>query len=230
MLNLFLKQFFSIPCPCCKKNVAETKNIFCEDCFNQLKLISAPRCPGCGGKMDSILNLCSKCLKEEDPSWNKAISLIEMKGKGREIIERFKYRNDIVLARPLARLAVETIKKENIDVDYIISVPLHWLKFLARGYNQVELVTKLISNEIKIPLKYYLKRCRYTKSQTKLTGIQRRTNIYDAFIVTNKRKVKDRKILLVDDVFTTGSTLRAASRKLIDAGAKEVIVLTFARR
>lgn len=230
MLKLLLKQFFAIPCPCCKTNIAGTKNIFCTNCFEELKLISVPICPGCGGKMDNVLKLCSKCLKEEDPPWKQAISLIELSGKGREIIERFKYRNDITLARPLARLAVEVIKKEKIDVDYIIPIPLHWFKFLVRGYNQTGLVAKIISKETKIPIKYYLKKSKYTKSQTKLTGIQRRTNIRNTFVVKNEKEVKGKRILLMDDVYTTGSTLRAAGRNLIEAGAQKIIVLTLARR
>ena len=225
-----IAHFFSIPCPACKKTAAVNNSEFCPDCIEKLNIINPPFCPGCGGKLDGILDVCSKCLKEEAAPWISAIALIHMKGPGRKLVQRFKYKNDISLARPFAALAVNALEISNIHFDIISSVPLHWSRKFSRGYNQSTLLARRISSIIKVKYKKTLYRNKHTRSQARLSGKERRKNMNNAFSVMDNRLLKDKSILLVDDVFTTGSTLRAASKELLKAKAKNVSILVLARR
>ena len=225
-----INYFFSLPCPGCKQGTIQDKFGFCSACIEKLKLINPPFCPGCGGELDGILDVCSKCLKEQETPWGSAIALMHMKGFGRDLIQRFKYNNDTSLSRPFATLAVNAFEKSGIQFDLISPIPLHWAKSFTRGYNQSALIASQISKITKVKHRKILFRNRKTRSQTKLTGKQRRNNIENAFSLMNVEFIKDKNILLIDDVFTTGSTLRAATNEIIKATPKSVSVLVLARR
>jgi ComF family protein len=280
MIKKIISHFFSIPCPACKKEAAVNNSEFCLDCIEKLNIIHPPFCPGCGGELDGILDVCSKCLKEETAPWIFAIALMPMKGPGRELVQRFKYKNDTSLARPFAALAVNALENSDIlkpinlsklpaeppclgdlsrqsnataeasrrregknlrlkagnknrlayHFDLISPVPLHWTRRISRGYNQSALLARQISSISKIKYKKALYRNKYTQSQAKLSGSERRKNINNAFSVADSRLIKDKRILLVDDVFTTGSTLRSAAKELLKANPKSVSILVLARR
>ncbi len=154
---------------------------------------------------------------------------MHFEGNGRELIHRFKYQNDTALARPLGLLAGEKLKSSGLKADMIVPVPLHWLNYLVRGYNQSRLFSSFISKSAGIPLVNALKRVKWTKRQAKLDKNERRKNILKAFSVIDSEICRNKSILLVDDVITTGATLKTASKALLEAGAREINILTLAR-
>ncbi len=107
------------------------------------------------------------------------------------------------------------------NADIIIPVPLFWCKYLKRGYNQAALLSAVISSECNIDSVDAMKRIKYTKTQTKLNEQARKANVSNAFAVESSQ-VEDQKVLLVDDVLTTGVTMNECARVLKEAGAKEV--------
>ena len=234
MLKLILKflfeHFFSLQCPGCKQTKIKNNSEFCDICKERLDFTYEPYCPVCGSTLDGILEICSKCLLEEKVSWKNAIAVLQMKGYGQELVQRLKYSNDISLARPLSKIAAGKLMSSDITFDLITYIPLHWRKYFYRGYNQSKLVSKFISKSTKKPCKRILSRTRYTASQTRLKAEERRKNLKDAFSVKNKKAILNQNILLIDDVFTTGSTLRFAAQKLLDSGANSVTVFVLARR
>ena len=112
---------------------------------------------------------------------------------------------------------------------YIVPVPLHWLKKLIRGYNQSALIAKRLSKLIGIPYLDPLCRSRWTRSQTKLTRTKRKQNLKNVFKLKNGIDLESKSIILVDDVFTTGSTMAACTLELLNAGANHVDILALAR-
>ncbi len=140
-----------------------------------------------------------------------------------KIIHHFKYRKKTNLAILLGRAMASIIKSDHYlkDVDIIVPVPLFWWKNLRRGYNQAALLSEIISQECSIKMNNILKRIKNTKSQTKLKEEKRRKNVLNAFVLQNNG-IKDKIVLLVDDVMTTGATINECARVLKNAGAEKV--------
>jgi ComF family protein len=115
-------------------------------------------------------------------------------------------------------------------IDLVVPVPLHSRRLRERGFNQSLLLARQVSKRRSIPLNFTaLDRIRQTRPQTRLSGPERHKNVRGAFEVNAPGAVAGRKILLIDDVFTTGATIQECTESLLDAGAKEVHVLTLAR-
>ena len=113
--------------------------------------------------------------------------------------------------------------------DLVLAMPMHWLKRWHRGFNQAELLAKPIARRLNVPLAGNLKRKRLGKAQAGLDFAERMSNLKDAFRVRRPHQIAGKRILLVDDVLTTGATLRSAATVLKDAGARRVCVLALAR-
>jgi len=236
--NFNLKKFFNIknlflsyPCPICKNLELNKKdNSICDICKKDIIFMSEPYCNMCGGELDGVLEICSKCVVNGNYPWEQAISVFRMEKLGRELLHSFKYNGQTNLARPLGYLAIEQIKKYKLDVDLIIPIPLFWLREMKRGFNQAFPISKIISNELNIKLDNSLKRIKNSEKQASLSRKDRKKNLIDVFSVLKDEKIKNRSILLIDDVFTTGSTLSAGANVLLKAGAKKITIFTLARR
>ena len=149
-----------------------------------------------------------------------------------EAIHLLKYRKKTSLSRPLSALARETFLQfwDINTIDLLVSVPLHVKRLRERGFNQAHLLMKRWAKQDGIPLdSLTLSRGRWTEPQTTLSRAERRKNIKGAFSVRNPKRIKSRKVLLVDDVYTTGATVNECARVLMKAGAEFVDVLTLAR-
>ncbi len=145
---------------------------------------------------------------------------------------RFKHGDAVNLSRFISRFIEKQFSEEIKQYDIIIPVPLHFKRMIARKYNQSLLVAKNISKETKVPMDCQaLKRKVFKKSQGKMTKTQREQNIKGNFAVDSKfsEKIKDKKIILIDDVMTTGATANQCAKVLKKAGAKEVFVITFCK-
>lgn len=177
-----------------------------------------------------ILDICSKCMKEQPVPWSDAICLFVMNSNVQRIVEKYKYNNKIEFLSQLADSAAHKIQDSNIHFDCVTAVPLHFMKYLYRGYNQSALLAKKIAKVTGIGYKSLLVRRKFTKTQTRLSGEERHKNLRGAFFAKDGTFIKKKDILLVDDVFTTGSTLRSASEALLSAGANRVSILVLVRK
>lgn len=146
----------------------------------------------------------------------------------RKLIHLFKYSGIETLGKPLARLLLLALPRDE-RFDIIVPMPLHWIRRWRRGFNQAEILAREISRRTKLPVKRAVRRVRATTTQAGLTGAKRRANVERAFRVNDKQGVRNKRILLVDDVMTTGATASACARVLKRAGAARVSLLTVAR-
>lgn len=227
-LSQIIKEIDSFPCVYCGMALPE-KFGFCAECYQQLPLVKTPRCPGCGAENDGIFDLCGKCLKEDKRIWDQAVSVMRMEGAGRELIHRFKYGRETAIARTFGEVAAGIWLESGLHADLIVPTPLHWTRQFFRGYNQSALLAEIISYRTKIPSKKVLKRKKMTSKQANLNRKERKKNLIGAFSVKKEVICRNRTILLLDDVMTTGTTLTSAASALLEAGAKKVKILVLAR-
>jgi ComF family protein len=153
-------------------------------------------------------------------------------GTAKNCIHLLKYNSRLKLAAPLGKLMFDFVNKnmDYEDFDMIVPVPLHSSRLRERGFNQAEVLSRKLSGYTKHPVcTNVLKRTKPTLSQTGLSKTKRFTNLQGAFKITKDAFVSGKKVLLVDDVFTTGSTVNEAAKALLKAGAESVDALVLAR-
>lgn len=205
--------FFPKRCIVCEKKNCENLSYACEKCFNIIKYISN----------EEVFKVIPGMY------FDKLISLFLYKGIIRKRILEFKFRDKPFWGRNFAWIMSEMLKTKNIFVDLIIPVPMHYKKILERGYNQSAILAKEISRNLNI--KYcgnILKKVKKSAVQSTLNLEQRRINILNTYDIRNKRKLLNKNVLLVDDIYTTGATVNECSRVLKENGAKKVYVVTIA--
>ncbi len=171
--------------------------------------------------------LCFVC-RESLVNFDAAYSFGAYEGSLRKLIHLFKYGKVESLAEPLSKFLITAIPLE-AQFDVVIAMPMHWRKEWQRGFNQARLLAQPIARRYGLKVAAPLCRTRYTKPQAGLNEKQRRDNLKDSFRVKRPEQVAGMRVLLIDDVFTTGATLRAAAEVLKAAGAAHVTALTLAR-
>lgn len=219
-------------CFCCDQYDEEVKeDHICNDCRDKLIFINEDKCPVCGKPTYKgySSSRCSYCANKTF-YFTKALAPLEFSGLIRKTIYKYKYESKPYIYKSFGEVMLRALEKENIgNIDYIVPVPLHRARKAERGYNQAELLARHISLKLGIPLeRNSLRRVKATKIQNKLARHEREQNIKDAFKIRDIRVFKDKRILLVDDIFTTGSTVNECSRILKEGGAAEVFVITIA--
>jgi ComF family protein len=172
-------------------------------------------------------DLCTVC-REGLANFDAAYSFGSYEGSLQQLIHLFKYAKIETLSKPLARFMLQALPLE-ANFDVIMAMPMHWRKRWERGFNQAELLAQPVAARYGLGLAKSLRRTRYTKSQAALSEADRRANLRGSFQVHRPEQLAGKRILLIDDVFTTGSTLRAAAEVLKAAGARHVSALTLAR-
>lgn len=226
-----LRIFVSLECPVCGGVPFDgSPNMLCGKCLAGIRFLNPPYCPGCGGEHRGFLALCPECLSEKKKRWDGAVAAFAMTGTIKELLHACKYQGQPELARVIGDLAFMAVRDRLPKADCIVPVPLHWRRALRRGFNQSACIAERLSAHTGIPCVELLKRVRFTGQQAKLGRSERLSNLSRAFSVPDSTNVKNRAILLVDDVMTTGSTLSAATRALKRAGAGAVYVFCAARR
>ena len=161
-----------------------------------------------------------------------AVARYLSRGVVREFVHRFKYDRHFYLRHPLTDWLAETLDDERIraqPIDALVPVPLHSARFREREFNQADVLAELLAARTGTPLLRALDRIRYTTTQTRLDRHERMENLRNAFRVRHTSAVQNRHLVLVDDIFTTGSTVDECARVLRAAGAASVRVVTVAR-
>jgi ComF family protein len=215
-------QIFTATCQACNKRISESQEIFCVECYGDLPIshFEFSRENAVKDKFKGILNI------DYAGAW--------LYYNRNELVKQFlweiKYNQNTDLAVELGKLAVKNIADKIIEnIDIIIPIPLHANKLQLRGYNQTEIIGNGMSEVLNISqITDVLQRRKNTISQTKFNREERFSNIDDAFIIKNENMIKDKRILLIDDVMTTGATIEGAGKMLQEAGVKSLSVFTLA--
>jgi ComF family protein len=219
---------------CAKERASPAQGFLCDSCRRKIKCITPPFCRRCGLPFEGALTTafdCPNCV-EEEPQFSFARAAVVARDPVLEIIHRYKYQSAFWFESFLARLLIETAAPELAmqKWDFIVPVPLHPTKLREREFNQAERLAARLSAATQIPLKTRLvRRVVPTRTQTQLTREQRRANVRRAFVPVTSPDLKGRRLILVDDVFTTGATTSACAGALRKGGASEVCVWTAAR-
>lgn len=204
----------------------------CSHCRKLLKKLEPPLCKKCSKPINysSTTEFCPECC-EEEKYFEISKSPYAYEGLIKKAIYSYKYYNKPYFYKLFGNLLVDyMISTDYKDFDCIVAVPLHSSKMRKRGYNQSELIGKYISNKLSIPYVDALKRTKKTAKQSEQNKLQRKKNLKDAFEIKNsKDKIINNTVLLVDDIYTTGSTVDECSKVLINNGASKVYVITIAR-
>jgi len=234
MLNLI----FPSICPFCE-SVADHK-LVCDRCLDGIRFIKDRAfCFRCGlpfgyTQYDNdnifVAHLCGRCVRGEY-YFERARSIAFYDGLLREILHKFKYQGKLHLGRVLSDILVQNYPSDLGPIDIVIPVPLYMSKLRTREYNQTIILASGLANYIKVELEpFILKKIRDTRPQFEITNENdRKKNVRGAFIIENISKVREKSVLLFDDVFTTGSTMNECAMILNQAGASNVHVLTLMR-
>ena len=210
------------------------ESVVCHDCLSRLEPRRGPACLCCGRFFEGAGgdHVCGRCL-DRVPPFSLHRSCGRYDGILKELILLFKYGRFPVLSRPLARFAAESLGGEEglwQGVDLLVPVPLHRKRKRERGFNQSRRLARDLARIRGLgTLEGCLVKVRSTPPQTSLEGAGREANVRGAYGVRRPRRIQGKTLVLVDDVFTTGSTLRECSLALRRAGAREVRALTLAQ-
>ena len=235
MFRALLDIVFPPLCHACKAFIPEAGDLhLCTRCRGEVHVVSSPLCTVCGvpfATPGGIDHPCGACLVTH-PRFAAARAAVLFDGVARDLIHRFKYDKKVHLARPLALLTKEALTSfvASLSADLLIPVPLHRRRLRERGFNQAVLLCRPLAKAWNIPLVVdNLQRIRWTEPQVTLSASEREANVRGAFALAEPAAVHGRKVILLDDVFTTGSTVAECSRVLRQAGAEGVYVITVAR-
>src|SRR5690242_17467026 len=206
---------------------------FCAQCWSAITFLDGPGCACCGLPFAVALDgdtLCAGCLASP-PAFDKARAILAYDDNSRSAILALKHADRLDLVPGFSRWLSRTGRNLLEDSDLIVPVPLHRLRLWRRRYNQSAELARRLASDWKRPFEpFALVRSRPTPSQGAMTGAKaRRRNVLGAFQVPDPGKVKGKRVLLLDDVLTTGATVEACARALKRAGAERVHVLVLAR-
>ena len=201
--------------------------MLCRKCQKQIITVQAPICPECS-KLSENGQYCQRCQKGKALKGIIVATYYE-EGPIKEMIHNFKYNHALELKKVLSDLLIQAVSQKTFD--FITFTPLHKRRLAERGFNQAEILAEKIAKKLKIPCEPLLIKTKSTKRQVGLTGQKRRENLEKVFKVKSYKveSLKGKKILVVDDITTTGTTLDECAKVLKSAGAKEVWGLVVAR-
>jgi len=229
----FMELVYPSRCIGCDGSAGTGADVWCARCRDQLRPIGTARCPKCGFPFGPHVQgraACPSCRR--GAPFKQAVAVYRYEGPLREAIHRWKYGGDLRAGRALREAMVAALANEPMmeDVDVVVPVPLHWLRRIWRRFNQSGDLAEAVGKRFGLSLRAgVLRRVRRTRSQVGLTATQREENVRGAFRVLRPREIRERCVLLVDDVLTTGATCNECARTLRRAGAKRVYVAALAR-
>jgi ComF family protein len=220
-------------CPTCREPVADPGAV-CSQCWSKLTFISRPYCERLGIPFayDPGPGVLSMEAIADPPSYNRARAAVRYDETARTLVQAFKYGDRLDLAPAMGRWMATAGRELLGDANALVPVPLHWRRLWSRRFNQAATLAQTVSRISGVPVAHdLLKRMRATRQQVGLTQAERARNVQGAFRVPREARpqVRGKRLLLVDDVLTSGATLDTCARILLRAGAANVDVLVFAR-
>ncbi len=231
-----LNTLLPVECAVCQTALTDDPvPFFCRRCWSAIEPFSGPSCPRCHQPFPSAVSLlhspahlCGACRKTK-PAYTEAWSLYPYIPPLQEAIRLFKYSGKVALADALAELLIRATPEKAV-FDLVMPVPLHSTRLREREFNQSLLLADRLSRRWRIPLSFTnLVRIRATEAQTRLRRSARLKNLRRAFQVRRPKEVAGKRVLLIDDVWTTGTTINECAKALRKAGAGDVFALTLAR-
>jgi ComF family protein len=235
--NRLIDFCFPRACLACERALDESMTItsemsLCNDCAIQLSsLEAAPFCDRCGMPVAEHGAPCARCLGNGVPHFERVIRLGVFQDPLKHLIHQMKYHRRWPIAEMLALklLTHESVKALLSETDALVPVPLHPFRHIARGYNQAEVIAQTLGQACKLPVIKPIVRIRRTPMQTTMPSpTQRIENMKDAFLLVRERGVRDKHVVLIDDVTTTGATLQSAARVLVQAKPASISMLVIA--
>ncbi len=233
----------NIYCICCGSIINENHNYsICDYCMEEIDWVNERRCVKCGrqifeytekdmvdqGDCKDKKEVCVEC-EDKNHNFDKAYTCMVYNSRAKNIIKKYKFQGESYISEKLADIMADKIKFEEISADLITAVPSHIKKMKERGYNPAELVAKGVAQKIGTPFDgNLLKRIRYEKAMNKLTKTERSFNVMGSYDGNFNKSLDDKRIILIDDIYTTGSTVEVCSEILKNMGAKSVTVITVA--
>lgn len=212
------------------------ESVICGECRDSIRLVAKPFCSVCGVPIpilgNSTSNVCGSCLSHP-PVYDKARYGVYYEQRPRESITKFKFNASLFNVRPISELLIESFNRHyaNDNLDAILPIPVHKRRLISRGFNQVVALAKKLSDATGIPLdRTTLIKIRNTVPQVGLPRSKRIMNLRNVFRVSRPEKIANRRILIIDDVSTTGTTVSEAARTVKKAGAAYVAILVLALR
>ena len=234
MLRALLDLVYPRRCVGCGQEPGPSRGHLCWDCLSQVPFVGPPFCARCGdpveGRVDASF-VCYHCSRNE-PWFDQARSAARYRGVVQTVLRSFKYGQGLWLRSELVRVlaACLAVHYDAGGIDAVCAVPLYPARRRERGYNQSELLAVSLARRLRKPVvSACLARIRPTRTQTNLTAKERASNVKGAFRTRRRHRLDGRRILLIDDVMTTGATVNECARVLNECGAGRVQVLTVAR-
>lgn len=232
-VEALISLFYPPICTICAADVGASEYL-CGDCHAKAARIVPPFCETCSEPFPGAITdgfTCANCGHRK-LYFETAVAVYRSRGIVRRVIHDFKYNRQIHLRHVVARWladALDDVRLRGRRFDRLVPVPLHPARRRERGFNQADLLAELLSRQTAIPLQRVLQRIRYTKTQTAFDRAERMENLRNAFRLRKNAAVQGYRVLLIDDVLTTGSTLSECARVLKVAGALSVHAATAAR-
>ncbi len=233
LLKDFMNLVFPPVCAVCRVRLdTPRQQSLCPRCFGSIGYLQRPFCRVCGMELageEDREYLCGECLRNP-PAFYLARSLVRYEPAVQQLVRRLKYAADTSVAKGISAVIRGGDLSEFVDCDWIIPVPLHAQRHRGRGLNQATLLAGLFFPEKKKLIRSdWLFRTRNTTAQTRLSGLERRKNLVGAFTIRHGIQLEKTMVCLVDDVYTTGTTVQECATVLARHGVRGVKVLTLAR-
>lgn len=212
MLNKIIKLIYPNICGFCNKIISEEYT--CKSCKEKLQYI-------CESEKQYV---------PVNSNFDVLVCAYKYKGIVRTKILQYKFKNSKYLYTSLSERLLKLLLRYKDEIDYVVPVPIHKKRYFKRGYNQSELIAKFISKNIGITLlKNVIKKVQNTKPQSLLSASSRRQNVSNAYKIMDTKRIANKTILLIDDIYTTGATVNECSKVLKESGVKKIIVATIAK-